>query len=403
VTALGTGESYTYDANGNMITRVEGGLTYTQTFDAENRLISVAVSGQTTQFIYDGDGNLVKKIKPDGSKTLYVGGIYEVDKTSGGTVTGTKTYYPAAGAMRVGSTLYYVLKDHLGSASVVTDASGNTISGGEARYYPFGEARFSTSSIPTDRLFTGQREITGLGIYHYGARFYSPKLGRFLSADSIVPGYANPQSLNRYSYVNNNPLRYVDPTGHRPDDGYVGNHNSTNCAKYPQYCNSHDEGSGGGGNSGGCNTLASCNESGGGNSGGSSGGGGQTLSMPNFNQYYYQLTLNTLYSTPTLPPAPCAFTDCVLSIVGFASSLGTFALPPWDLVATGVDFVVTLWAIGRTEEDYSQGKISNTRRWILDGTGLVGLAPAWLGPQYGFIGTGASFFNMLVTFSGTPN
>jgi hypothetical protein len=106
-------------------------------------------------FTYDGDGNLVKKIKPDGSKTLYVGGIYEVDKTSGGTVTGTKTYYPAAGAMRIGSTLYYVLKDHLGSASVVTDASGNTISGGEARYYPFGEARFSTSSIPTDRLFTG--------------------------------------------------------------------------------------------------------------------------------------------------------------------------------------------------------------------------------------------------------
>jgi YD repeat-containing protein len=54
-----------------MITRVEGGLTYTQTFDAENRLISVTVSGQTTQFIYDGDGNLVKKIKPDGSRTLY--------------------------------------------------------------------------------------------------------------------------------------------------------------------------------------------------------------------------------------------------------------------------------------------------------------------------------------------
>ena len=104
-------------------------MTYTQTFDAENRLISVVVSGQTTSFVYDGDGNLVKKINPGGSKTLYVGGIYsfpfgdEVDKSSTGTVTGTKTYYPAAGAMRVGSTLYDVLKDHLGSASVVTDTS----------------------------------------------------------------------------------------------------------------------------------------------------------------------------------------------------------------------------------------------------------------------------------------
>jgi YD repeat-containing protein len=72
VTSLsGGGGTYTYDANGNMTTRVEGGLTYTQTFDAENRLISVAVSGQTTQFVYDGDGNLVKKIKPDNSKTIY--------------------------------------------------------------------------------------------------------------------------------------------------------------------------------------------------------------------------------------------------------------------------------------------------------------------------------------------
>jgi hypothetical protein len=80
----------------------------------------------------------VKKIKPDGSKTLYVGGIYEVDKTSGGTVTQTKTYYPAAGAMRIGSTLYYVLKDHLGSASVVMDANGTTV---------IGEDRFREASL----------------------------------------------------------------------------------------------------------------------------------------------------------------------------------------------------------------------------------------------------------------
>jgi len=92
-------------------------------------LISVTVSGQTTQFIYDGDGNLVKKVKPDNSKTIYVGEIYEVDKTSGGSVTRTVTYYPAAGAMRINSTLYYILKDHLGSASVITNASGVTVSG----------------------------------------------------------------------------------------------------------------------------------------------------------------------------------------------------------------------------------------------------------------------------------
>jgi YD repeat-containing protein len=91
VASLSTGESYSYDANGNMITRVEGGVTYTQTFDAENRLVSVSVNGQPpTQFLYDGAGNLVKKINPDGSKTLYVGGVYEVDKNSSGTVTNKK-------------------------------------------------------------------------------------------------------------------------------------------------------------------------------------------------------------------------------------------------------------------------------------------------------------------------
>jgi RHS repeat-associated protein len=69
--------------------------------------------------------------------------------------------------------------------------------------------------MQTDKLFTGQREITGLGIYHFGARFYSPKLGRFLSADTIVPGYTNPQSLNRYSYVLNMPIIATDPSGHK--------------------------------------------------------------------------------------------------------------------------------------------------------------------------------------------
>ena len=63
--------------------------------------------------------------------------------------------------------------------------------------------------------------MAGLGIYDYGARFYSPKLGRFLSADTIVPNVHNPQDLNRFSYVLNNPIRYNDPTGHMcsdPDD-----------------------------------------------------------------------------------------------------------------------------------------------------------------------------------------
>ncbi len=50
---------------------------------------------------------------------------------------------------------------------------------------------------------------------YYNARFYDPKIGRFIQADSIVPNAGNPQDLNRYSYVDNNPIRFTDPSGHK--------------------------------------------------------------------------------------------------------------------------------------------------------------------------------------------
>ena len=124
------------------------------------------------------------------------------------------------------NTLYYLLKDHLGSASVVLDSSGAIIANGEQRYYPYGEKRITTAVLPTDRLYTGQLELASLGgIYHYGARFYSPRLGRFVQADTIVSSPADPQTFNRYSYAMNNPVKYRDPSGHVPcvganwDDG----------------------------------------------------------------------------------------------------------------------------------------------------------------------------------------
>jgi RHS repeat-associated protein len=62
-------------------------------------------------------------------------------------------------------------------------------------------------------LLTGQREEAGLGLYDYGARWYDPRLRRFIQP--IVPNPRDAQSFDRYAYVNNNPLKYVDPTGHQ--------------------------------------------------------------------------------------------------------------------------------------------------------------------------------------------
>ncbi len=113
-------------------------------------------------------------------------------------------------AVREGVTLTFVHGDHIGSASLTTDISGTKVS--ELRYAPYGETRFSTGDTPTDRRFTGQRQDGSL--YDFGARFFDPQIGRFISADSIVPQPGDPQSLNRYAYGLNNPLRYHDPTGH---------------------------------------------------------------------------------------------------------------------------------------------------------------------------------------------
>jgi RHS repeat-associated protein len=116
-------------------------------------------------------------------------------------------------ALRAGGTVAYLHGDHLGSATLTTDGGGNWV--GEARYTPYGEMRrdYPRGVIPTDRLYTGQR-AEAFGLYDYRARYYSPGLGRFVSADTLVPSPGKPQTLNRYAYVLNNPLRHTDPSGH---------------------------------------------------------------------------------------------------------------------------------------------------------------------------------------------
>ncbi|MBU0493197.1 MAG: RHS repeat-associated core domain-containing protein [Chloroflexi bacterium] len=120
--------------------------------------------------------------------------------------------------MRQGSTLYFLHGDHLGSTSLLTNSSGQKVPNSDAWYYPYGELRPGSGNPLTDYRFTGQRSESTIGLYDYGARFYDPALGRFISADTIVPGAGNPQALNRYSYVLNNPLRYRDPSGHQGHD-----------------------------------------------------------------------------------------------------------------------------------------------------------------------------------------
>ena len=102
--------------------------------------------------------------------------------------------------------------DHLGGTIRVLNDSFTALDG--MRYKPYGEDRDTGTSLNTDRKFTGQTEDEAAGLYWYASRAYDPEIGRFVSPDSMVPAPGNPQSLNRYSYVYNNPLKYTDPSGH---------------------------------------------------------------------------------------------------------------------------------------------------------------------------------------------
>ena len=116
-------------------------------------------------------------------------------------------------ALRDGSTLRWLLTDHLGGTSVTVTGTAET---GELRYHPFGATRYTSGTTPTSQRYTGQREEGALGLYFYGARWYDPALGRFVQPDTLVPQPGDAADWDRFAYVRNNPLKLVDPDGHCP-------------------------------------------------------------------------------------------------------------------------------------------------------------------------------------------
>ncbi len=205
------GYTYQYDANGNMVS----GKNKTITYDTENRLLEVNELGIITSFLYDGDGGRVKKTTGLNS-TVYIGSLFEKDSN------GKITKYIFAGANRVATVnsqtgspanpqTYYYHSDHLGSSNIITDQAGQQAQ--YCEYTPYGTLARNEGSDIAKHKFTG-KELDNTGLYFYGARYYDPAIGRFITADIIVQAPYDPQSLNRYSYCRNNPINYVDPTGH---------------------------------------------------------------------------------------------------------------------------------------------------------------------------------------------
>jgi len=114
----------------------------------------------------------------------------------------------------LGNVLYYH-SDHLGSTNLVTDSNGEVVE--ETFYTPFGQVEKSPE-VEKKVGYTGH-ELDSTGQVYMKARFYDPERGQFVQPDSMLPNVYDPQQLNRYSYVRNNPFKYVDPDGHSSAEG----------------------------------------------------------------------------------------------------------------------------------------------------------------------------------------
>src|SRR5882762_6295377 len=169
-------------------------------------------------YTYDADGNRVEKANGS-TGTLYwymtLGIVGESD------LTGTmKSEYVFFGGERVArrdlvtpTGVFYYFADHLKTASVITNAAGVIKS--ESDYYPWGGELQFTNNDSNHYKFTGKERDTETGLDYFGGRYYGNALGRFLTPDfggpMLIPDpvpwadLENPQTLNLYAYVQNNP------------------------------------------------------------------------------------------------------------------------------------------------------------------------------------------------------
>lgn len=210
LTHLGT-VAVTHDGNGNLLTQPGG----TYRYDAENRLI--LANGQS--YLYDGQGNRLAATR-GGVTTRYVLDLVAPlsQVLMERTVAGTPIAYYVHGLGLIaritpsGDTRHYHF-DANGNTLALSDADGRITDA--YAYSPFGELLGQTGSTPNPFRFLGQFGVQheGNGLQYVRARYYHPATGRFISKDPLSGSAENGQTLNRYAYALNNPIRYVDVNG----------------------------------------------------------------------------------------------------------------------------------------------------------------------------------------------
>ncbi len=200
----------TFDLNGNLATFTDASGTTTYTWNARNQLRGISRTGLTASFTYDSFGRRTGKTINATTTNFVYDGLNPVQEKNGAAVNANLL-------TGLGIDEFFTRTDGVGVRSLLPDALGSTVALGDATgtlqtqytYEPFGFVSQTGAASTSSYKYTG-REDDGSGLYYYRARYYQPRLQRFVSEDPI--GFAG-GDLNVYAYVGDNPMMYSDPFG----------------------------------------------------------------------------------------------------------------------------------------------------------------------------------------------
>lgn len=215
---------YSYDNNGNLIKKVENpGRVFAYGYDGANRLSSISTLFGSDRYIYnfeyDGDGNRVSKTINHGKSTQSSKYLLDVNSLLPQVLTESNnkdTTFYTYGTDLISMTdpkrdEFYYHNDGLGSVRSMSDRKGSIKN--IYLYDAFGQVQKEMGHVDNDFQFTGEQMDDETGLMYLRARYYDPVIGRFITKDQFPGFVSNTQSLNRYSYVRNNPVNSIDPTG----------------------------------------------------------------------------------------------------------------------------------------------------------------------------------------------